>query len=265
MLAKVIAAAPTRSEAVRSLWRGLGEMRVAGVRTNRGFLRALLSHPELERGEMDTGFVDRHRAALIETEGPEWPAIAAALHGVERRRGARSILPALEPGFRISHFADPSIRFSFGDGEIEVSYRNLGDRRFAVRCGSIDETVAVCEYGPNAIGITTAAGLRRRFSVTGSTVSTADADFVLAEVPRFPVTGVTRGAGSCVAPMPGKIVAIKVAVGDTVEAGQALVVLEAMKMEHVVAAPHDGEVVELPVTVGQQVDGDAILAVVDAS
>jgi acetyl/propionyl-CoA carboxylase alpha subunit len=269
MLAKIIAAAPTRSESIRALWRGLGELRVAGVRTNRGFLRALLSHPELERGETDTGFVGRHREALIETEGPEWPAIAAALHAVERRRAARAILPALEPDFRISRFADPSVSYALGDREIDVSYRNLGDRRFAVRCGEIDETVEVREVSPRAIGVVDAAGLRRRFSVTeiGArvAVSTADADWLLAEAPRFPDASASRAAGSCVSPMPGKIVAVKAAVGDVVEAGQVLVVLEAMKMEHVVAAPHAGEVIELSVEVGQQVDGDAILAVVEAS
>ena len=269
MLAKLIAHGVDRTESVRALWRALGELRVSGLVTNRGFLRALLAHPALERGEVDTGFVDRHREELLRRDGPEWPAIAATLVAFERRRAERAVLPALEPGFRLSHFADPEVSYRCGDDDVAVSYRNLGDRRFAIRCGEIDEVITVVEASGESVALVDASGLRRRFVAARAGdrwyVSSTDADHLLEELPRFPDASAARSAGSCLAPMPGKIVAVKASVGDAVAAGQPLVVLEAMKMEHVVAAPHDGEVVQLPVEVGQQVDGEAVLAVVKAS
>ena len=88
---------------------------------------------------------------------------------------------------------------------------------------------------------------------------------VLRAQPRFPAADNEAAAGGCVAPMPGKVVKLLVSVGQSVSAGDTLVVLEAMKMEHAVKAPTDGVVERLPVSEGEQVDTDALLAVVTAS
>ena len=85
----------------------------------------------------------------------------------------------------------------------------------------------------------------------------------LEERPRFPDRSLEVPAGGCIAPMPGAVVKVNVAEGDAVEAGQVLMVMEAMKMEHAVTAPHAGKVAELHVGEGDQVDADALLAVVE--
>ena len=80
--------------------------------------------------------------------------------------------------------------------------------------------------------------------------------------PRFPDKSQAIPAGGCVAPMPGKVIELRVAEGDTVQAGQVLMIMEAMKMEHSVTAPQDGTVAQITVQAGDQVDADALLAVV---
>jgi acetyl/propionyl-CoA carboxylase alpha subunit len=270
MLAKLIAVGADRDEAARRLWRALGELRVAGVATNRAFLRRLFAHPEFLAGDIDTGFVDRHRDELAASAAPEWAAIAATASGFLRRRRGRELLPALEPGFRNSPFAPATERFRRGDAELEVAYRNLGAGRLAVRCGSIASEIDVAATEPGRVELACAVGHRRRFAAARGTgglwwIADRDDDWMLEAEPRFPEAAAARETGSCLAPMPGKVVAVEVAVGAAVEAGQTLVVLEAMKMEHAVTAPHAGEIAELPVVIGEQVDGGAVLVVVRPS
>jgi biotin carboxyl carrier protein len=108
-------------------------------------------------------------------------------------------------------------------------------------------------------------GLRRRYDVTTSEVTYVDSTLghsALVEDPRFPVPGSALAAGSLVAPMPGTVIRVAVEPGDEVKAGDVLVVLEAMKMEHGIKADADGTVGEVLVTTGQQVDAGAVLAVV---
>ncbi len=110
-------------------------------------------------------------------------------------------------------------------------------------------------------------GVRRRFAVqhVGDTwyVDSLLGASAFAELPRFPLPEVHTAAGSLVAPMPGTVVRVEAAVGDRVEAGAAIVVIEAMKMEHQIRAPHGGTLAELRVEVGTQVDTGEVLAVVD--
>ena len=110
-------------------------------------------------------------------------------------------------------------------------------------------------------------GVRRRFAVqhVGDTwyVDSLLGASAFHELPRFPLPEVHTAAGSLVAPMPGTVVRVEAAVGDRVEAGAAIVVIEAMKMEHQIRAPHGGTLAELRVEVGTQVDTGEVLAVVD--
>ena len=112
-------------------------------------------------------------------------------------------------------------------------------------------------------------GLRRRYTVrrAGASVHVAgpDGSSTFTEVERFPLPGSHSAPGSLLAPMPGTIVRVAAAPGDAVGSGDALVILEAMKMEHAVRAPHDGTVREVHVAAGQQVDAGTVLAVVDAA
>ena len=88
-------------------------------------------------------------------------------------------------------------------------------------------------------------------------------DAALQRKPRFPDKSLAIPAGGCIAPMPGKVIELRVSEGDTVQAGQVLLIMEAMKMEHTVTAPHDGSVTTVSVAAGDQVDADALLAVVE--
>ncbi|HEX5696024.1 MAG TPA: acetyl-CoA carboxylase biotin carboxyl carrier protein subunit, partial [Acidimicrobiia bacterium] len=87
----------------------------------------------------------------------------------------------------------------------------------------------------------------------------------LETVPRFPGAEAAEAPGSLHAPMPGKVIRVDVSVGDEVRAGQVLLVLEAMKMEHTLRAPHDGTVIEVDPAPGDQVEAGAVLLVVETS
>ena len=110
-------------------------------------------------------------------------------------------------------------------------------------------------------------GVRRVIDVTRvgavSYVDSAAGHDALAEVERFPDPAAAAHAGSLLAPMPGTVVRVDVAAGDTVEAGTAIVPIEAMKMEHAVRSPGRGTVTEVSVAVGAQVDSGTVLAVVE--
>ena len=112
------------------------------------------------------------------------------------------------------------------------------------------------------------SGVRRCYDVglgTTTYVDSALGHSALVEDPRFPIPGVALAAGSLTAPMPGTVLRVTVVVGDEVKAGDALVVLEAMKMEHAVRAVADGTVAEVLVSEGGQVDSGAVLVVVSSS
>ena len=271
MLAKVIAHAPTRAEAIQKLSRGLQQMSVDGITTNREFLIRVLAHPAMAAGAIDTHFLDTYadelRAPARDAELIHHAAIAAALFGHEQRRARRTILPQLEPGFRNHRIADERIAYSVGDDEVQVGYINRRDRQLDVRIGDgAYERLRIIDASACVLGYETANGHRRRFRIVrdGPTIYVhGDRGAVtLRERPRFPVREAAAIEGGCVAPMPGKVVKVLVSAEQSVCAGDTLVILEAMKMEHSVTAPTDGIVTELAVAEGDQVDTDQLLVVI---
>ncbi|HTM23326.1 MAG TPA: biotin/lipoyl-containing protein, partial [Kofleriaceae bacterium] len=268
MLAKVIAHAPTRAEAARALATGLRRLWAPGLVTNRDYLVRLLEHPAFVAGELDTHFIERHAAALApaapDAEALATAATAAALHAAARRRAARALLPALEPGYRNNRFADEEVGYAVGNETITVRYRNLGGDRYQIAAGPLA-----------GIGRVSATADRIALELDGRCTTfrvacdgprcylqTSRATFALDEQPRFPERRAAAVAGACAAPMPGKVVKVLVAVGQTVSAGDTLLVLEAMKMEHTVRAPEAGIVERLAVAEGDQVAAAALLVVV---
>jgi len=126
--------------------------------------------------------------------------------------------------------------------------------------------VVVWAGGPSYVEMSV-AGVRRRYDVTLGETTYVDSTLghsALVEDERFPLPGSALAAGSLVAPMPGTVIRVEVTAGDEVKAGDTLVVLEAMKMEHAVHASADGTVGEVLVSAGQQVEPGAVLAVVTA-
>ncbi|MCG8424602.1 MAG: ATP-grasp domain-containing protein [Proteobacteria bacterium] len=284
MLAKLICHAPSRDEAIRKMIYALGAMSIQGLLNNRDFLIQLLSHPAFQSGELDTHFIDRHSTELLVQPQPrdrveQWArdaAVAAALAGHEARRSQRKILPDMEPGFRNNRYADERIDYELADGTaVLCDYRPLarirGRSRFHVE-------VAIGDREPQSAQITVIAwrdpeliveddsGWRRRFRVIAADgrvfVHAGQGSLSLRELPRFPEVGQRDVRGGLVAPMPGKVVKVLVSPGQSVQTGDTVAVLEAMKMEHPVAAPHDGIVAEIAIADGDQVEADALIAVV---
>ncbi|MCW2582577.1 MAG: Methylcrotonoyl-CoA carboxylase [Klenkia sp.] len=269
MLGKVIAHGATRDEACRRLARALAETRVHGIVTNRDLLVAVLREPEFRAGEIDTGYLDRHpelTSPVPDSEVVALHAAAVVLADAAARRAAARVQRPVPSGWRNVPSVDQVTVLAHGDDELEVRYRRTRDG-WRVRVGDTALDVGAVQVTSERV-LLTVGGVRRSLAVhrvgeevfvdgpAGSTTFT--------EVPRFPVPGSQAGEGSLLAPMPGTVVRVAVAEGDTVTAGQTVLVLEAMKMEHVVAAPTDGVVGELHAVAGETVDTGAVLAVVTA-
>ncbi|GHI07507.1 acetyl/propionyl-CoA carboxylase subuit alpha [Streptomyces cellostaticus] len=249
MLSKVIAYGPDRETALRKLRSALAETVTLGVQTNAGFLRRLLAHPAVVSGELDTGLVERVVDELVSTDVPEEVYEAAAAVRLE----------ALRP--RTRDWVDP---FSVPSG-----WRLGGTPKQPAFDLRVTDPVTYTPRGAHTVTedrvCVTLDGVRHTFHRAGDwigrdgdTWQVRDHDPVAASL-----TGAAHaGADSLTAPMPGTVTVVKVAVGDEVAAGQSLLVVEAMKMEHVISAPHAGTVAELDVTPGTTVAMDQVLAVI---
>ncbi|MCX6464561.1 MAG: ATP-grasp domain-containing protein [Pseudonocardiales bacterium] len=267
MLAKVVAHGPTRAVAARRLARALVGARIHGVTTNRDLLVGILREPEFLAGGTDTGYLTRHDPAALGAP-PEGAlavhAAAAALAAQAAHRASAPVLGGLPSGWRNVVGEPQRVAYTVGGRAVEVTYRFLRD---GVRVSVDGEPLAVTLHAatPERVDLEV-DGVRRAVDVhrAGGTawVDSALGATALVEVPRFRDPAADRRPGSLVAPMPGGVVRVLAAVGDTVAAGTPLVVLEAMKMEHTVAAPADGELAELHVGPGDQVDTGQVLAVV---
>ncbi|MGW2558308.1 ATP-binding protein [Streptomyces sp. NPDC001514] len=266
MLAKVVAWAPTRAEAVRKLAGVLERARVHGPVTNRELLVRSLRHPEFASGGMDTGFYDRHLPELTATEdGEEIAALAAALADAAARQAAGGATARLG-GWRNLPSQPQVKRYQGRHGEHEVRYRHT-------RRGTEAEGlpgVRVLDTAPHAVRLEV-DGVQREYRVARYDgrihVDTAARAYTLTAAPRFPDPTDRHEPGSLLAPMPGIVVRVAdgLAPGATVTAGQPLVWLEAMKMEHRISAPASGTLTALHAAPGRQVEVGALLAVVQAA
>ncbi|MFE3887043.1 biotin carboxylase N-terminal domain-containing protein [Streptomyces lydicus] len=291
MLAKVIAWAPTRDEAVRKLAGALERARIHGPVTNRDLLVRSLRHPEFtDPTALDTGFYDRNLPALTKPTdaGAGLFALAAALadaHGRSRFGGFRNVpsgpqaktyaCTGTTTGTSTTGTSTTGTTIATGTAPgaaYEIRYR-LG------RDGLSAEDfpgVRLLALGPDEV-VLEVDGLRRPFTVAryGDRVhvdappapgaaATAPASYAFTALPRFPDPTARTEPGSLLAPMPGTVVRIAEGLteGDRVETGQPLLWLEAMKMEHKITAPAAGTLTALPVRTGQQVEVGALLAVV---
>jgi acetyl-CoA/propionyl-CoA carboxylase biotin carboxyl carrier protein len=267
MLAKVIAHGPDRATALRRLRAALADTVVLGLDTNTGFLRRLLGHPSVVAGDLDTGLIDRDAADLVPPGVPDEVYVAAAL----LRQRALAPRPAAggwtdpfsvpsgwrlggEPAWTVHHLRVPGhdpVTVRVRDGRVRIGDAPAVEARLTV-----DGTRALLHR----------EGMALPFHHAGEWLG-RDGDSWWVR-PYDPVAAALRGAaagaggGALTAPMPGTVTVVKVAKGDEVVAGQSLLVVEAMKMEHVITAPHDGTVTEIDVTAGATVTMDQVLAVV---
>ncbi|MCB1694470.1 MAG: 3-methylcrotonyl-CoA carboxylase, partial [Pseudomonadales bacterium] len=260
MLMKVIARAPTREEAIHNLREALTGLEVAGIRTNRDFLIALLAHEPFIVSPLSTDYLDLHLGKLFHGPGDnEYRHLlsAAALHLLEPPRNGYSVWHDA-PNFRLNQTTGTRLRL-FCQGRIEeveiafdqdVACFSLADHSWRVR--SVD------------VGILEIGGETQRYHVVRESEkltvfgATRTLEFHL---PREQ-DAASEDTGNVKAPMSGKIIAISVSVGERVEAGASLAVMEAMKMEHTLRAPADGTVKAVHFAPGDIVDeGSEILEI----
>ncbi|WMC86958.1 acetyl/propionyl/methylcrotonyl-CoA carboxylase subunit alpha [Streptomyces rochei] len=251
MLAKAVAHAPTRAEAVRRLAGALERAAVHGPVTNRDLLVRSLRHEEFASARMDTGFYDRHLADLTAPAPDPLAPLAAALadaHGRSRFGGWRNVP------------SQPQVkRYTMAGEEHEVRYRHTrtGLTADGVRVVHADARLVVLE----------ADGVRHRYEVARYGDQVHVGATRLTALPRFPDPTAQHAPGSLLAPMPGTVVRVAEGLteGASVEAGQPLLWLEAMKMEHRITAPATGTLTALKAVPGQQVTVGSLLAVVQAT
>ncbi|HUY47729.1 MAG TPA: biotin carboxylase N-terminal domain-containing protein [Streptosporangiaceae bacterium] len=297
MLAKVIAHGRTRPEALRRLSRALSRAQVHGVTTNRDLLTGILAEPEFAAGHTDTGYLSRHDPVLLTRAGLAGAgqpgtgalAVAAALARQAGHRAAAPVLRSLPAGWRNVPSAPQQVSYTSGDERWDVAYRWRGSdarggdsrgsdaRGGAWPGGDLEVTVNGEPLGssvratatPDAVDLTVDQ-LRRVYHVhqvrsgprTVAYVDGPGSSAALTEVPRFADPDAVADTGSLRAPMPGTVVRVLAEAGAPVSAGQPLIVLEAMKMEHTITAPADGILTGLQAGAGEQVAAGQVLAVV---
>ncbi len=281
MLAKVIVHAPTRTEAAKRLALVLQRTALAGVVTNRDFLVATLRTPEFLAGDTTTDFIDRVQPwSGVPTTGSivELAAIAATLFAQSAQRRESQSLPFMPSGYRNSSMPPQKRAYTVGDESLTVHYRPTRSHMFdiTVEHGSATEsetlatitsTCGLISLDDNGVrGVVEVNGVRSAVNVAVGpatvTVTCADGTVTLAPMARFPDRSAVDTAGGQTAPMPGRVLSVHVATGDTVVAGQTLVIIEAMKMEHTITAPADGTVHELRCAADDQVDNGQVLVVI---
>ena len=269
MIAKVIVHAPTRREAAARLASALEQTRLQGLKTNRDFLVATLRTPEFIAGETTTDFISRvnpRRSREQTKPDRDRAAIAVIVESRARRRRSACVLGNIPGGWRNSHMPPETTVFSLNGDELLVNYHTLRDGRLNIVIAEDEYLVSIYNAGEGSVDIEINR-IRMSFQVDVAQdrwfIHGPDGDIELEECPRFPLKGADDAERGLMAPMPGSVQAIKVKVGDSVEQGQLLLVLEAMKMEHQITAPRDGVIAEILISVGDQVANGAALVVLE--
>ena len=264
MLAKVIAYGASRSDAAAKLARALESAHIGGLKTNRDFLIATLKTKEFLEGDTTTDFIERVKPPRVlelnEDEINHVTAIAALwIQGINRVNDG--VLGHLPSGWTNGRIPKQNIKFNYKEEEINVTYKANKDGSFNIHNSS---NAVVYEYFEDGIDIEFNG--RRNFSkITTSNnkilVHMPYGDILLDIVPRFVVPGMEVQAGGLVAPMPGRVIDLKVKKGSKVKAGDTLVILEAMKMEHSIKATENGVISDLFISNNDQVENGALLMV----
>lgn len=265
MIAKVVSHAPTRREAAAKLARALETTQLHGITNNRDFLVATLRTPEFLAGDTTTDFIERVNPARMREPSEDElhdTVIAVSLFAQGQRREEANVLRYIQTGWRNSMMPPERVTYLHGNEELDVEYRARRDGTFDFTIGNRSYKTSVSASCGSSIDVVID---RRRlsFNITASgpdwLTHGIAGDIKVTEKPRFTAPGETELQGGLVAPMPGKVLSTAVNEGDAVTAGQLLVILEAMKMEHRIVAPFDGVVSKVHVEEGEQVEKDVVL------
>ena len=269
MLAKIIAWGDDRDAARARLQRALAETAILGVTTNLAFLHRIIAAPDFAAGAIDTGFIERHHDALLPSARalPDVALAAAVLwrlaepqlaSGADRfspwarRDGWLLNLPPAPVSLHLRHGADDLTvdavaerggwHLRLGDRDCHASAERLPDGRLSLTLDGVRTTLRVLEHD-RALAV----------FIGGESWQFAAVD------PLAPPAGADISGGRLTAPMPGRVIQLLVAPGEVVRRGQAMMVIEAMKMEHTIAAPRDGVVQAVHYAAGDPVEEGAEL------
>ena len=266
MLAKVITKGKTRIDAANKLALALETMHIGGVTTNRDFLVASLRTKDFLDGKTTSDFIEKtnpQRAVILEGSMLENALSAAALWIQGQNRESANILKDIPTGWRNSRLPRQKINFRYLEKDLEVTYKANRDGSFDVNDGTVARVIKW-----TSSGIDIEVNNSRFFSKV-----TRDNDNIVVHgpwgdalfkiLPRFTLPGSEAQAGGLIAPMPGKVVDLKVKTGSKVKKGDTLVILEAMKMEHQVKAPEDGKITKVLIKKDDQLENGALLMVLD--
>ena len=265
MLAKVITKGKNRTDATNKLALALQSLHIGGVTTNRDFLVECLRSKDFYKGNTTSEFISiakPKRSIELKGDELEQAAISAALWIQGENRKNTPILKGIQSGWTNSRLPKQKINFLVNSEEISISYKSNRDGSFNVNKGI---TAKIINW--NKSGIDIEIENKRFFSkVTRKdeklVVHGPWGDILFKIMPRFRSIGQEVKDGGLVAPMPGKVIDLKVKVGSKIKKGDTLVILEAMKMEHTIKAIEDGVVDELFISDSDQVENGALLMVI---
>ena len=267
MLAKVIAKGRNRTDAANKLALALQSLHIGGVTTNRDFLVECLRSKDFHKGNTTSDFISIAKPKRsIELKGTELEqaGIAAALWLQGENRKNTPILSGIQSGWTNSRLPKQKINFQYNSEELSILYKSNRDGSFEINKGI---NAKIIEW--NNSGIDIEIEDIRFFSK----VTRKDANLIVHGpwgvilfkiMPRFKSVNQEVKDGGLIAPMPGKVIDLKVKVGSKIKKGDTLVILEAMKMEHTVKATEDGVVDELFISNHDQVENGALLMVIKA-
>jgi geranyl-CoA carboxylase alpha subunit len=275
MVAKIMAVGETREDARQRLLRALEGSALFGVGNNRDFLIDVLKQREFVDGAATTAFIGDHYGDRFELAPPpseDLAAAAAIQHCLERQHfqaTSLSVSPELMD-WCSTGTATFSRCYQWQEDSLSVVISAESAQAFSVAVGEQQHRVEDVELG-GGVATMTVDGARRRFSYAADShaalnLASEQRSYHLVDTLQLPPESAEAGSGGTVqAPMHGLLLSVDVAAGDTVEAGQRLAVLEAMKMQHEITASVNGSVVELVATAGQQLAaGDLILTIEEA-
>jgi propionyl-CoA carboxylase alpha chain len=267
MLAKVIAHAPDRTAAALRLARSLEHSQIAGVTTNREFLIEALRAPAFLAGDTTTDFIQRVQPAprmAMDDRDLRNAAVVAALFMRRRRAEQAPVLQFMRPGWRNSRLGPERVLLAHDDGELAVEYETQRDGSVVLTDGTTaqlfaaDERFVVAEVDGKLVKANVVAVDNQIY------VDAGGGQVVLKRLSPFPTSQSALSSGAVLAPMPGAVLDVFVKVGDRVEEGQLLAILEAMKMEHRLSAGAAGVVTSVAVMPGDQVELNSLLVDVKA-
>ncbi|SEV86575.1 biotin carboxylase N-terminal domain-containing protein [Luteibacter sp. 329MFSha] len=272
MIAKLIVHDRDRTQALERLRAALADTEIVGPKSNVAFLERLARHPVVVEGRIDTGYLDRHLDEFLTgdaapTDLDRFAAATAFLLGDEATRHAPAADPhspwAASDAWRLGHPGKRVVALMEGGRRHEIDAHGHGGD-YILHLDDRACTVSGARLGDGVLSARFDGQARRvPIAVHGSRIRLHDADerrWTFERAPAFAWTGEeTAGARQLVAPMPGRIVLVRAAVGDSVEEGQELLVMEAMKMELALKAPRAGTIESISAAQGDFVDADAVL------